>query len=128
MVSWYLFVESVWSADLTKGEVLERDSGPSPDTAAQQPSHLPYIFADLTVSFTVLVGIFFPSVTGTLITFLTHTHTNTHTHTHTHTHTSRHSHCLQPSAFLILLPSFFPISLLSFFLSLSHTLSFILSA
>ncbi|XP_063042388.1 solute carrier family 12 member 6-like isoform X2 [Engraulis encrasicolus] len=55
--------ENLWSAYLSKGEVIERGSLPSPDSTLQ-PNHLPYVFADLTTSFTVLVGIFFPSVTG----------------------------------------------------------------
>ncbi|XP_048092298.1 solute carrier family 12 member 6-like [Alosa alosa] len=55
--------ENLWSVYQSQGEVLEQGSGPSPDQV-QQPNHLPYIFADLTTSFTVLVGIFFPSVTG----------------------------------------------------------------
>uniref|UniRef100_A0AAY4CSU9 Solute carrier family 12 member 6 n=1 Tax=Denticeps clupeoides TaxID=299321 RepID=A0AAY4CSU9_9TELE len=55
--------ENLWSSYLSKGEVLERGSEPPP-SVEHQSTHLPFIFADLTTSFTVLVGIFFPSVTG----------------------------------------------------------------
>ncbi|XP_062373287.1 solute carrier family 12 member 6-like [Sardina pilchardus] len=55
--------ENLWSVYQSQGEVLELGPSSAPDQVLQ-PNHLPYIFADLTTSFTVLVGIFFPSVTG----------------------------------------------------------------
>ncbi|XP_069044803.1 solute carrier family 12 member 6-like isoform X2 [Lepisosteus oculatus] len=59
-----VIAENVWSAYLGKGEVIEKPSLPSPDVLAQPSSRMSYIFADITTSFTLLVGIFFPSVTG----------------------------------------------------------------
>ncbi|KAJ8261569.1 hypothetical protein GJAV_G00155830 [Gymnothorax javanicus] len=56
--------ENLWSSYSSKGEVLEKTSPPSP-VSPHSPSHrLPYVFADITTSFTLLVGIFFPAVTG----------------------------------------------------------------
>uniref|UniRef100_A0AAR2KL05 Solute carrier family 12 member 6 n=1 Tax=Pygocentrus nattereri TaxID=42514 RepID=A0AAR2KL05_PYGNA len=58
-----VITENIWNSYLSKGDLLERHSHP---TAA--PVHVnhnyPYVFADITTSFTLLVGIFFPSVTG----------------------------------------------------------------
>ncbi|KAK7910457.1 hypothetical protein WMY93_015141 [Mugilogobius chulae] len=55
--------ENLWSSYLSKGEVVEKPSLPS--SLAPAPSIAePYVFADITTSFTLLVGIFFPSVTG----------------------------------------------------------------
>ncbi|CAL9694263.1 unnamed protein product [Knipowitschia caucasica] len=53
--------ENLWSSYLSKGDVVEKphlQSSPSPLIAQ------PFVFADITTSFTLLVGIFFPSVTG----------------------------------------------------------------
>ncbi|XP_030635305.1 solute carrier family 12 member 6 [Chanos chanos] len=55
--------ENIWSSYLSKGDVLERGSHP-PAGSAYVSNHYPYVFADITTSFTLLVGIFFPSVTG----------------------------------------------------------------
>lgn len=44
---------------------MEKGSIKSPDEAPPASTHHPYVFADITTSFTLLVGIFFPSVTGT---------------------------------------------------------------
>ncbi|XP_056156729.1 solute carrier family 12 member 6-like isoform X2 [Lampris incognitus] len=56
--------ENLWSAYLSKGEVLEKKSLPSPNAAHPATNQQPYVFADIATSFTLLVGIFFPSVTG----------------------------------------------------------------
>lgn len=44
---------------------MEKGSLESSDEAPPASTHHPYVFADITTSFTLLVGIFFPSVTGT---------------------------------------------------------------
>uniref|UniRef100_A0A3P9NVX0 Solute carrier family 12 member 6 n=1 Tax=Poecilia reticulata TaxID=8081 RepID=A0A3P9NVX0_POERE len=56
--------ENLWSSYIGKGEVLEKSSlSSSHSSPPASPTH-PYVFADITTSFTLLVGIFFPSVTG----------------------------------------------------------------
>ncbi|XP_058868445.1 solute carrier family 12 member 6-like isoform X2 [Acipenser ruthenus] len=59
-----VIAENLWSAYLSKGEVLEKGSLPSPAVSGSPSNRFPYVFADITTSFTLLVGIFFPSVTG----------------------------------------------------------------
>ncbi|XP_040887374.1 solute carrier family 12 member 6-like isoform X3 [Toxotes jaculatrix] len=56
--------ENVWSSYLSKGDVVEKGSLSSSHVAHPASTHQPYVFADITTSFTLLVGIFFPSVTG----------------------------------------------------------------
>uniref|UniRef100_A0A8B9LPE8 Solute carrier family 12 member 6 n=1 Tax=Astyanax mexicanus TaxID=7994 RepID=A0A8B9LPE8_ASTMX len=58
-----VITDNVWSSYLSKGEILERGSDPTPSPIHPNHHH-PYVFADITTSFTLLVGIFFPSVTG----------------------------------------------------------------
>lgn len=55
--------ENLWSLYLSKGDVVEKPSLESSQSAAPSIDQ-PYVFADITTSFTLLVGIFFPSVTG----------------------------------------------------------------
>lgn len=56
--------ENLWSSYLSKGDVVEKGSLNSSLVAHPASTHRPYVFADITTSFTLLVGIFFPSVTG----------------------------------------------------------------
>ncbi|XP_048825771.1 solute carrier family 12 member 6-like isoform X1 [Brienomyrus brachyistius] len=56
--------DNLWSSYLSKGEVLEKASIPSPSIPHPVTNQNLYVIADITTSFTVLVGIFFPSVTG----------------------------------------------------------------
>ncbi|KAM4713981.1 solute carrier family 12 member 6 isoform 1-T1 [Anableps anableps] len=56
--------ENLWSSYLSKGEVLEKSLLSSSHVAPPASATHPYVFADITTSFTLLVGIFFPSVTG----------------------------------------------------------------
>lgn len=49
---------------MEKGEILERAHQPSVDVAGQKNNLHLYVLSDITTSFMVLVGIFFPSVTG----------------------------------------------------------------
>ncbi|XP_062865097.1 solute carrier family 12 member 6-like [Trichomycterus rosablanca] len=58
-----VITENIWSSYQSKGDLLEQGSSPAP-SPAPYTHHFPYVFADITTSFTVLVGIFFPSVTG----------------------------------------------------------------
>ncbi|KAF7653555.1 hypothetical protein LDENG_00081430 [Lucifuga dentata] len=59
-----IITENLWSSYLSKGEVLEKSSLNSSHSASPATNQRPYVFADITTSFTLLVGIFFPSVTG----------------------------------------------------------------
>lgn len=57
--------ENLWSHYLSKGDIVEKDFLWSSNDGHPLLTHHPYVFADITTSFTLLVGIFFPSVTGT---------------------------------------------------------------
>lgn len=54
--------ENLWSSYLQKGEIIEKPSAHSVDVLGAMSQE--YVLADITTSFTLLVGIFFPSVTG----------------------------------------------------------------
>ncbi|KAG5848713.1 hypothetical protein ANANG_G00102300 [Anguilla anguilla] len=56
--------ENMWSAHQGKDRILEKASLPSLDVHGSAENFLMYVSADMTTSFTVLVGIFFPAVTG----------------------------------------------------------------
>uniref|UniRef100_A0A8D0CNB6 Solute carrier family 12 member 6 n=1 Tax=Sander lucioperca TaxID=283035 RepID=A0A8D0CNB6_SANLU len=56
--------ENLWSSYPSRGDVLEKASLISTHDAHPASTQQPYVFADITTSFTLLVGIFFPSVTG----------------------------------------------------------------
>ncbi|XP_042367808.1 solute carrier family 12 member 6-like isoform X2 [Plectropomus leopardus] len=56
--------ENLWSSYPSKGDVVEKGSLSSSHDAHPASTQQPYVFADITTSFTLLVGIFFPSVTG----------------------------------------------------------------
>ncbi|RXN36171.1 solute carrier family 12 member 6 isoform X1 [Labeo rohita] len=58
-----VIADNIWSSYSSKGDVLERGSHHSAHRAAVS-NRFPYVFADITTSFTLLIGIFFPSVTG----------------------------------------------------------------
>lgn len=57
--------ENLWSTYLAKGVIVEKQGMPSV-TPSDAPVDLdqPYVFSDMTSYFTLLVGIYFPSVTG----------------------------------------------------------------
>uniref|UniRef100_A0A1A7WAM6 Solute carrier family 12 (Potassium/chloride transporters), member 6 n=1 Tax=Iconisemion striatum TaxID=60296 RepID=A0A1A7WAM6_9TELE len=59
-----IITENLWSSYLSKGDVIEKSSLHSSHEAHPVSTKHPYVFADITTSFTMLVGIFFPSVTG----------------------------------------------------------------
>uniref|UniRef100_A0A452SUR3 Solute carrier family 12 member 5 n=1 Tax=Ursus americanus TaxID=9643 RepID=A0A452SUR3_URSAM len=61
-----LIKENLWSSYLTKGVIVERRGMPSVGLAESTPVDMdhPYVFSDMTSYFTLLVGIYFPSVTG----------------------------------------------------------------
>ncbi|XP_038224156.1 solute carrier family 12 member 4 isoform X1 [Dermochelys coriacea] len=56
--------DNLWSNYMEKGEILEKADHPSVDVPGLKSNLHLYVFADIATSFTVLVGIFFPSVTG----------------------------------------------------------------
>ncbi|KAK2497618.1 hypothetical protein MC885_010112 [Smutsia gigantea] len=60
-----LIKENLWSSYLTKGVIVERRGMPSAGLADGIPVDMdhPYVFSDMTSYFTLLVGIYFPSVT-----------------------------------------------------------------
>lgn len=57
-----IITENLWSNYLPKGEIIEKPSAKSSDVLGNLNHE--YVLADITTSFTLLVGIFFPSVTG----------------------------------------------------------------
>ncbi|KAK2496165.1 hypothetical protein MC885_001859 [Smutsia gigantea] len=59
-----LLHENLWSTYLERSEVVEKPGLPSTDALGLKESLPLYVVADIATSFTVLVGIFFPSVTG----------------------------------------------------------------
>ncbi|CAO2577724.1 Solute carrier family 12 member 5 [Lemmus lemmus] len=61
-----LIKENLWSSYLTKGVIVERHGMPSVGLTDGTPIDMdhPYVFSDMTSYFTLLVGIYFPSVTG----------------------------------------------------------------
>ncbi|ERE71578.1 solute carrier family 12 member 5-like protein [Cricetulus griseus] len=61
-----LIKENLWSSYLTKGVIVERRGMPSVGLTDGTPVDMdhPYVFSDMTSYFTLLVGIYFPSVTG----------------------------------------------------------------
>ncbi|XP_008586577.1 PREDICTED: solute carrier family 12 member 6 [Galeopterus variegatus] len=57
-----IITENLWSNYLPKGEIIEKPSAKSSDVSGSLNHE--YVLVDITTSFTLLVGIFFPSVTG----------------------------------------------------------------
>uniref|UniRef100_A0A4X1UUC2 Solute carrier family 12 member 6 n=2 Tax=Sus scrofa TaxID=9823 RepID=A0A4X1UUC2_PIG len=57
-----VITENLWSNYLPKGEIIEKPSAKSSDVLGSLNHE--YVLVDITTSFTLLVGIFFPSVTG----------------------------------------------------------------
>lgn len=62
-----IITENLWSNYLPKGEIIEKPSAKSSDILGNLNHE--YVLADITTSFTLLVGIFFPSVTGKWVTW-----------------------------------------------------------
>uniref|UniRef100_A0A663MHM5 Solute carrier family 12 member 4 n=1 Tax=Athene cunicularia TaxID=194338 RepID=A0A663MHM5_ATHCN len=56
--------DNLWSNYMEKGEILEKAHHPSVDVAGLKNNLHLYVLSDIATSFMVLVGIFFPSVTG----------------------------------------------------------------
>ncbi|XP_069507469.1 solute carrier family 12 member 5 isoform X2 [Ambystoma mexicanum] len=59
-----LINENLWGNYLTKGVIVEKRGMPSSATTDGINLDQPYVFSDMTSYFTLLVGIYFPSVTG----------------------------------------------------------------
>ncbi|XP_054608966.1 solute carrier family 12 member 6-like isoform X2 [Dunckerocampus dactyliophorus] len=59
-----IIADNLWSSYLSKGDVVEKSSLSASHGVHSASTQQPYVFADITTSFTLLVGIFFPSVTG----------------------------------------------------------------
>uniref|UniRef100_A0A4W3JPK5 Solute carrier family 12 member 4 n=1 Tax=Callorhinchus milii TaxID=7868 RepID=A0A4W3JPK5_CALMI len=59
-----IIYENLWSRYMTKGEILEKQTLQSVETSGPKKYIPIYVLADITTTFTMLVGIFFPSVTG----------------------------------------------------------------
>ncbi|XP_069489866.1 solute carrier family 12 member 6 isoform X2 [Ambystoma mexicanum] len=57
-----IFTENLWSFYLQKEDIIEKPSALSVDSMGAVNQN--YVLADIATSFTLLVGIFFPSVTG----------------------------------------------------------------
>ncbi|KAF5897082.1 solute carrier family 12 member 4, partial [Clarias magur] len=56
--------ENMWGDYMDKGQILEKPSLSSEDVHGSMDSFRYYVSADIATSFTLLVGIFFPSATG----------------------------------------------------------------
>lgn len=56
--------DNMWGDYLEKGEILEKAGVPSVGVPGATDSFSLYVSADIATSFTILVGIFFPSATG----------------------------------------------------------------
>jgi len=54
----------MWGNYLQKGEILEKAGLQSVDAHSAMENSMNYVSADIATSFTLLVGIFFPSATG----------------------------------------------------------------
>uniref|UniRef100_H2QQK9 Solute carrier family 12 member 7 n=1 Tax=Pan troglodytes TaxID=9598 RepID=H2QQK9_PANTR len=60
-----VFLENLWSTYAHAGAFVEKKGVPSVPVAEEsRASALPYVLTDIAASFTLLVGIYFPSVTG----------------------------------------------------------------
>ncbi|XP_038652745.1 solute carrier family 12 member 7-like isoform X4 [Scyliorhinus canicula] len=60
-----VIVDNIWSTYGSQGEMLEKEGIPSVPASGDAPdTGLPYVFSDIATYFTMLVGIYFPSVTG----------------------------------------------------------------
>ncbi|XP_045719872.1 solute carrier family 12 member 7 isoform X1 [Mirounga angustirostris] len=60
-----VLLDNLWSAYADKGAFVERKSTPSvPVPEESRANGLPYVLTDIMTYFTMLVGIYFPSVTG----------------------------------------------------------------
>lgn len=58
-------VDNLWSAYSEKGSIVEKKGQPSvAGSEDTKMGGLPYVFTDIMTYFTMLVGIYFPSVTG----------------------------------------------------------------
>lgn len=57
-------LENMWGSYLQKGEILEKVGLHSVDVHGAMENFGMYVSADIATSFTLLVGIFFPSATG----------------------------------------------------------------
>lgn len=58
-----VFFDNLWDGFLEKEQYITRGRDPK-DLEKMSSSHYNQVFADITTSFTILIGIFFPSVTG----------------------------------------------------------------
>lgn len=56
--------ENMWGDYMEKGQILEKASLSSVDVHGSMETFGFYVSADIATSFTLLVGIFFPSATG----------------------------------------------------------------
>ncbi|XP_048463620.1 solute carrier family 12 member 7-like isoform X3 [Rhincodon typus] len=60
-----VIIDNIWSSYGLQGEILEKRGMLSvPATESATNTGLPYVFSDIATYFTMLVGIYFPSVTG----------------------------------------------------------------
>ncbi|GCB68201.1 hypothetical protein scyTo_0000842 [Scyliorhinus torazame] len=60
-----VIIDNIWSTYGPLGEMLEKQGIPSvPASEDASNTGLPYVFSDIATYFTMLVGIYFPSVTG----------------------------------------------------------------
>lgn len=62
-----LLTDNLWSTYVDKGVFVEKRDQPSiPVPDETKDLNLPYVYTDIMTYFTMLVGIYFPSVTGSI--------------------------------------------------------------
>lgn len=66
-MAFIVLLENMWGDYLQKGDILEKPGLLSVDVHGAIENFGMYVSADIATSFTVLVGIFFPSATGIII-------------------------------------------------------------
>lgn len=63
-INFFHILDNMWGNYLQKGELLEKAGLQSVDAHGALENLGMYVSADIATSFTLLVGIFFPSATG----------------------------------------------------------------
>lgn len=64
LIFMHVCAENMWGDYMEKGQILEKASLSSVDVHGSMETFGFYVSADIATSFTLLVGIFFPSATG----------------------------------------------------------------
>ena len=71
-------IDNMWGNYLDKGQILEKTNLASVDVPGSIENFGLYVSADIATSFTLLVGIFFPSSTGKKLFIITYSCQSAH--------------------------------------------------